>query len=89
MTALHLAASHDEVEVCRMLIEKGSNLRCCDEEMGTPLHFACMEGSEKVVRMLFEAGEKLDGWVTISQVGLLIILHNDDKSTDCTCTFVT
>ena len=68
MTALHLAASHDEVEVCRMLIEKGVNLRCCDEEMGTPLHFACMEGSIKVVKMLFEAGEKLDGWVTISQV---------------------
>ncbi len=48
MTALHLAASHDEVEVCRMLIERSANLRCCDEEMGTPLHFACMEGSEKV-----------------------------------------
>ena len=71
MTALHLAASHDEVEVCRMLIERGANLRCCDEEMGTPLHFACMEGSVKVVKMLFEAAEKLDGWVTISQVRIL------------------
>ena len=68
MTPLHLAASHDEVEVVSMLIEKGANLRCCDEDMGTPLHFACMEGSVAIVKMLFEAGEKQDGWVTVSQV---------------------
>ena len=69
MTALHLAASHDEKEVVRMLIEQGANLRCVDEDMDTPLHYACMEGSADIVNMLFEAGEKQHGWVTVSQVG--------------------
>ncbi len=68
MTALHMAASHNENEICRMLIEAGANLRCCDEEECTPLHYACMEGSLRVSQMLFEAGEKQDGWVTVSQV---------------------
>ena len=68
MTPLHLAASHDEKEVVRMLIEKGANLRCCDEDMGTPLHFACMEGSLDVVNMLFNAAELTDGWVTMSEM---------------------
>ena len=68
MTAIHMATSHGETEVCRMLIEQGTNLRCCDEDMCTPLHYACMEGSAEVVQMLFEAGEKQDGWVTVSQV---------------------
>ena len=68
MTVLHMAASHDEVEVCRMLIERGANLRCCDEDTATPLHYACQEGSVQVVQMLFEAGERQDGWVTVQRV---------------------
>jgi ankyrin repeat protein len=68
MTALHLAASHDEEEICRMLIEAGANLRCSDEDEATPLHYACAEGSMRITQMLFEAGEKQDGWVTVSQV---------------------
>ncbi|CAH1799596.1 unnamed protein product [Owenia fusiformis] len=68
MTALHQAATHDEKEVARMLIEHGANLRCADEDGATPLHYACSEGNEEVVQMLFDAGEKLDGWVTISQM---------------------
>ena len=69
MTALHMAASHDEVEIVKMLIESGANLRCCDEDEATPLHYACMEGSIEVTQLLFAAGEKQDGWVTVSQVG--------------------
>ena len=64
-----MAASHDEEEICRMLIEEGANLRCCDEDEATPLHYACAEGSIAITQMLFEAGEKQDGWVTVSQVG--------------------
>lgn len=71
MTALHLAASHDETEICRMLIEAGANLRCSDEDDCTPLHYACAEGSAVIAQMLFEAGEKQDGWVTVSQVSLV------------------
>ena len=54
-----------------MLIDKGSNLRCCDEDMCTPLHYACMEGNEDIAKLLFEAGEKQDGWVTVSAVRMI------------------
>ena len=44
MTALHAAASNGAYKVCELLLENGANLRCCDEEDMTPLHFAAMEG---------------------------------------------
>ncbi|XP_074658298.1 transient receptor potential cation channel subfamily A member 1 homolog isoform X1 [Tubulanus polymorphus] len=68
MTALHLVATHNHLEICRMLIEAGTKLRCVDEELSTPLHLAAMEGNVEMCKLLFDAGEKLDGWVTISQM---------------------
>ena len=74
MTAIHLAASHNETEICRMLIDKGANLRCSDEDMCTPLHYACMEGNVDIAQLLFDAGERVDGWVTVSAVSTVILL---------------
>ncbi|KAL5009533.1 hypothetical protein ScPMuIL_011838 [Solemya velum] len=68
MTALHMAASHNQVVIAQMLIEAGANLRCCTDEDSTPLHLASSEGNIEIVRMLFEAGAKRDGWVTISNM---------------------
>lgn len=65
MTALHMAASHTEVEICRMLVEKGAELRCVDEDYATPLHYAAMDGCEKIAEMLLEAAEKKVGWVAV------------------------
>ena len=48
MTPLHLAASHNEVEIVKMLLEAKANIRCVDEDMATPLHYACMEGNIEV-----------------------------------------
>ena len=44
MTALHAAASNGAYKVCESVLAHGANLRCCDEEDMTPLHFAAMEG---------------------------------------------
>ena len=71
MTALHMASSHNQAEVVKMLIVAGANLRCKDEEDSTPLHAAASEGNLKIVRMLFEAGARLDGWVTIQSVSII------------------
>ncbi|XP_050405831.1 transient receptor potential cation channel subfamily A member 1 homolog [Patella vulgata] len=69
ITALHLVAIHNQVEIARMLIESGANLRCCDKEQSTPLHHACSEGNIEIVKMLFEAGAKTpEGWVMISNM---------------------
>lgn len=67
MRSLHLAASHNEAEIASMLIEAGAELRCFDEENGTPLHYACMEGNVKIVKMLFDAAET-QGWVVVQQM---------------------
>jgi len=68
MVSLHLAATHDNKECCRHLIQKGAELRCADDENSTPLHMAATEGNVDVVQMLFDEAEKRDGWVTIQNV---------------------
>ncbi len=72
MRALHLAASHNEAEIVSMLIDAGADLRCFDEENGTPLHFACMEGNVKIVMKLFEAAEG-QGWVVVQEVSEIYV----------------
>ena len=73
MTILHMAATHDQVSISKLLIDRGAKLRCLDDEMSTPLHSACAEGNADIVRLLFEAGAKQDGWVTISNVCMTLI----------------
>ncbi|KAL4233751.1 hypothetical protein ACF0H5_008431 [Mactra antiquata] len=68
MTALHMAASHRQFGIVKMLIEKGVSLRCKDDENTTPLHAACTEGNVQIVRLLFRAAAKKDGWVTIKEM---------------------
>lgn len=75
MRALHLAASHNEAEIMSMLIEVGADLRCFDEENGTPLHYACMEGNVKIVKMLFDAAES-QGWVVVQSVSEANLIRN-------------
>ena len=68
MTALHMAASHNEIEIVRMLIGANAMLRCTDEEFATPLHYACMEGGIEIVNLLFEQCEQQDLFPTVPQV---------------------
>ncbi|XP_033741695.1 transient receptor potential cation channel subfamily A member 1 homolog [Pecten maximus] len=68
MTALHMAATHNQVEITKLLIDAGSPLRCLDDESSTPLHCACSEGNIDIVKLLFEAGTQRDGWVTVSNM---------------------
>ena len=53
-TPLHLASQYEEVEVVRMLIERGADVSAQNKEGGTPLHQASQNGSVGVVRMLLE-----------------------------------
>ncbi|XP_046578884.1 transient receptor potential cation channel subfamily A member 1 homolog isoform X2 [Haliotis rubra] len=69
ITALHMAAIHNQEGVAAMLIEAGSNLRCVDHEQSTPLHHACSEGNVAFVQMLFDAGARsAEGWVMVSSM---------------------
>ncbi|KAK3103049.1 hypothetical protein FSP39_016076 [Pinctada imbricata] len=68
MRALHMAATHNQVEIIELLIESNAELRCKDNEDLTPLHCAAGEGNIIIVQKLFEAAAKQDGWVTISNM---------------------
>lgn len=68
MTALHSAASSGSYEVCKLLLEHGSDVRCSDEEDMRPLHFAAMEGHFAVVQLLFEHGETKGGYTLLAKM---------------------
>ena len=55
-TPLHLASQYEEVEVVRMLIERGADVSAQNKEGETPLHRALEYGNVGVVRMLIESG---------------------------------
>jgi len=57
MTALHWAASNDDVELATMLIHAGANLRATTRINGyTPLMMAARVGHASVIRTLLERG---------------------------------
>lgn len=57
MTALHWAASHNDVEIARVLLYAGGTVRATTRLGGyTPLHLASRAGHREVAEMLLEAG---------------------------------
>ncbi len=57
MTSLHWAASHGDVELSRMLLIAGANVRATTRINGyTPLFLAAREGNAAVVAALLDAG---------------------------------
>ena len=56
VTPLHLASEKGQVEVARMLIERGADEAAQNEYGDIPLHLASRKGEVEVVRMLIERG---------------------------------
>ncbi|RKP08103.1 hypothetical protein THASP1DRAFT_30090 [Thamnocephalis sphaerospora] len=56
LSALHLAASYDHLDVCRLLVDRGAALNIRDLEGWTPLHCAAAEGHLRVVNYLLGHG---------------------------------
>lgn len=48
MTPLHTAAIYGHAGIVRLLVESGCNVRCKDDDSGTPLQFASAEGNLEV-----------------------------------------
>ena len=69
-TALHLACCPrtenrcpSQMEIAKMLLEKGADVRALDNEGDTPLHHAACAGEEdrsKLVELLLENGSDLE-----------------------------
>jgi hypothetical protein len=55
-TALHAASAMDNIDVVRLLLEKGASVSVQDFEGNTPMHLAVDAGAIASVRVLLEAG---------------------------------
>ena len=56
ITALHYAAWHGHLDVCRLLLDLGAKVDPVDICRGTPLHDAAQQGRLSVVKLLVERG---------------------------------
>lgn len=54
--ALHCAASNGQLDVVKILVERGANLRAFDECGATPLHISAEKGQIEVVKYLLSKG---------------------------------
>lgn len=55
-TLLHAAASLDDVEAIKQLVEQGANLEARGEYGMTPLHFAVLKDNRNAVKILVDLG---------------------------------
>ncbi|TMS39258.1 hypothetical protein L596_005811 [Steinernema carpocapsae] len=53
-TPMHVAAANADMEVLRLLKEKGGEINAAGDDEETPMHLACQEGQIQVVRQLIE-----------------------------------
>jgi ankyrin repeat protein len=68
---LHWAASSDDVDVARALIDGGADVELPDGSIGTPLDNAVGYGCWNVARLLVERGARVDKLWHASALGLL------------------
>ena len=54
-TAMHLATRRKDSEMCKALVEAGSQVDVQNTDGQTPLHLACLYGCADIVRVLFLA----------------------------------
>ncbi|OAA65142.1 Ankyrin repeat-containing domain protein [Akanthomyces lecanii RCEF 1005] len=59
-TALAKAARAGKIEVCRLLLEKGSDINYRNRKGRTPLHIATFEDNQALVEFLLQRGAKVD-----------------------------
>src|SRR4030095_4498107 len=56
MTALHWATYQDDIEVAKLLVDAGANVRAENRYGVTALSLACQNGNTALVELLLEAG---------------------------------
>ena len=70
-TPLHWAASNDDVDVARVLIDCGADIEAPDGSIGTPLENAIGYACLGVARLLVERGAKVEKLWTTGALGML------------------
>ena len=67
MTPLHTAVCQSHVEIVKLLIKAGADLRSVDDELSTPLHEAAAVDCDRTVKLILNACKKeLTGYTEVS-----------------------
>jgi hypothetical protein len=74
-TPLHWAASSDDADVARALIDGGADINMADGSIGTPLDNAVGYGCWNVARLLAERGARVESLWVAAALGNLDRLH--------------
>ena len=56
LTPLLKAASNGQMDICKLLIEKGADIHAVDNSQGTALHCAAYHGHSDLIRLFIESG---------------------------------
>ncbi len=60
MTALHVAASKGNKEICELLLTRGADIEAKEDTGRTALHTAAFRGYMEIVTLLLEKGTKIN-----------------------------
>ncbi|TRM57341.1 hypothetical protein BD626DRAFT_586757 [Schizophyllum amplum] len=83
-TPLHCAAYHKQVEIVRLLIDKGANIEAQDEAGWTPLRFAASNRHLEIARLFVEHGANVTAVLHIAaqdgnlELARLLLDHRAD-----------
>ena len=59
-TCLHAAAGSGQLDMCRMLLEKGAQMNAKESDGMTPLHYACHRDHIEIVRLWCDRGSNIE-----------------------------
>lgn len=59
-TALHRAASHNKVEIVKLLLHYGANISATDENSAMAMHHAAVNGHTEIIKVLYESGASIE-----------------------------
>jgi cytohesin len=68
---LHCACDVENINICRLLIERGANVNAVDNWWDTPLHYVAKNGPIEIMELLIESGS----WVNVPSPELKTPLH--------------
>jgi hypothetical protein len=83
LTPLHVACSHGNVEIVKLLLEAGSFVNVYDSEGWTPLHCAAAEGHIEILNLLGKCQGKigevgLEDWIYVADGPIDLVSINED-----------